>query len=87
MHRLAGRTLLEHVVGAARELAPAAIHTVYGHGGGFPGINGRLDIYPEQGLVVTALSNLDGGASLIAGRFMEMIEFGRLLLPARGKEC
>lgn len=33
MHRLAGRTLLEHVVGAARELSPAAIHTVYGHGG------------------------------------------------------
>jgi CubicO group peptidase (beta-lactamase class C family) len=50
---------------------------VYGHGGGFPGINGMLDIYPEQGLVVTVLSNLDGGASLVAGRFMEMIEFGR----------
>ena len=33
MHRLAGRTLLEHVVTAARGLDPAAIHTVYGHGG------------------------------------------------------
>jgi bifunctional UDP-N-acetylglucosamine pyrophosphorylase/glucosamine-1-phosphate N-acetyltransferase len=33
MHRLAGRTLLAHVVAAARELDPAAIHTVYGHGG------------------------------------------------------
>jgi len=33
MHRLAGRTLLAHVVAAARELEPAAIHTVYGHGG------------------------------------------------------
>lgn len=33
LHRLAGRTLLEHAVAAARELDPAAIHTVYGHGG------------------------------------------------------
>jgi bifunctional UDP-N-acetylglucosamine pyrophosphorylase/glucosamine-1-phosphate N-acetyltransferase len=33
LHRLAGRTLLEHVVAATRELDPAAIHTVYGHGG------------------------------------------------------
>jgi CubicO group peptidase (beta-lactamase class C family) len=49
---------------------------VYGHGGGFPGINGMLDIYPEQGLVVTVLSNLDGGANLVAGRFMEWIESG-----------
>ncbi|TDJ19158.1 MAG: UDP-N-acetylglucosamine diphosphorylase/glucosamine-1-phosphate N-acetyltransferase [Gammaproteobacteria bacterium] len=32
LHRLAGRTLLEHAVAAARELGPAAIHTVYGHG-------------------------------------------------------
>ncbi len=33
LHRLAGRTLLEHVVAATRELDPSAIHTVYGHGG------------------------------------------------------
>jgi len=33
MHRLAGRTLLEHVVATARSLAPEAIHAVYGHGG------------------------------------------------------
>jgi bifunctional UDP-N-acetylglucosamine pyrophosphorylase/glucosamine-1-phosphate N-acetyltransferase len=30
---LAGRPLLEHVVRAARALAPAGIHIVYGHGG------------------------------------------------------
>jgi bifunctional UDP-N-acetylglucosamine pyrophosphorylase/glucosamine-1-phosphate N-acetyltransferase len=30
---LAGRPLLEHVLGAARAIAPAAIHVVYGHGG------------------------------------------------------
>lgn len=33
MHRLAGRTLFEHVVAVARELDPAVIHAVYGHGG------------------------------------------------------
>jgi bifunctional UDP-N-acetylglucosamine pyrophosphorylase/glucosamine-1-phosphate N-acetyltransferase len=33
LHRLAGRTLLEHVVTASRSLEPAAIHVVYGHGG------------------------------------------------------
>jgi bifunctional UDP-N-acetylglucosamine pyrophosphorylase/glucosamine-1-phosphate N-acetyltransferase len=33
LHRLAGRTLLEHAVAASRKLDPAAIHTVYGHGG------------------------------------------------------
>lgn len=45
MHRLAGRTLLEHVVGAARELAPAAIHTVYGHGGDqVRAAHGNLDV-------------------------------------------
>jgi bifunctional UDP-N-acetylglucosamine pyrophosphorylase/glucosamine-1-phosphate N-acetyltransferase len=30
---LAGRPLLQHVVGCARALDPAAIHVVYGHGG------------------------------------------------------
>ncbi len=30
---LAGRALLAHVIGAARKLAPTAIHVVYGHGG------------------------------------------------------
>ena len=30
---LAGRPLLAHVVATARELSPAKIHIVYGHGG------------------------------------------------------
>jgi bifunctional UDP-N-acetylglucosamine pyrophosphorylase/glucosamine-1-phosphate N-acetyltransferase len=33
LHRLAGRTLIEHVVGAAQSLDARAIHVVYGHGG------------------------------------------------------
>jgi len=34
LHRLAGRTLLEHVIAAATSLDAAVIHLVHGHGGG-----------------------------------------------------
>jgi bifunctional UDP-N-acetylglucosamine pyrophosphorylase/glucosamine-1-phosphate N-acetyltransferase len=33
LHPLAGRPMLAHVIDRARELAPDAIHVVYGHGG------------------------------------------------------
>ncbi|HEB98984.1 MAG TPA: UDP-N-acetylglucosamine diphosphorylase/glucosamine-1-phosphate N-acetyltransferase [Thiotrichales bacterium] len=33
LHPLAGRPLLEHVIGTARQLEARAIHVVYGHGG------------------------------------------------------
>jgi D-alanyl-D-alanine carboxypeptidase len=35
----------------------------YGHGGGAPGMNGDLRIYPELGYVVVSLSNLDPPAA------------------------
>ena len=35
----------------------------YGHGGGAPGMNGELRIYPELGYVVVSLSNLDPPAA------------------------
>jgi CubicO group peptidase (beta-lactamase class C family) len=35
----------------------------YGHGGGAPGMNGDLRIFPELGYVVVALSNLDPPAA------------------------
>jgi CubicO group peptidase (beta-lactamase class C family) len=42
----------------------------YGHGGGAPGMNGELRVYPELGYVVVALSNLDPPtASSLAGFF------------------
>lgn len=54
------------------------IHTIdgvryFGHGGGFPGINGELRIYPEQGVVMAALANLD----LAAGKVLDYA--GRVL--------
>lgn len=36
---------------------------VFGHGGGAPGMNGDLRVYPAQGRVVVALSNLDPPAA------------------------
>ena len=41
---------------------------VIGHGGGFPGISGRLDIYPSLGYVVVVLGNSDGAAEGVSDR-------------------
>ena len=38
-------------------------HRVVGHSGGAPGINANLDIYPELGYTVAAMSNYGTGAS------------------------
>ena len=35
----------------------------FGHGGGAPGMNGELQIYPDSGQVVVVLSNLDPPAA------------------------
>ena len=42
----------------------------FGHGGGAPGMNGDLKIYPGSGYVIAALSNLDPPA---AGRISNYI--------------
>ncbi|MBN1225040.1 MAG: serine hydrolase [Candidatus Aminicenantes bacterium] len=47
---------------------------VVGHGGGFPGINGKLDIYLDRGYIVAVLSNYDMGASPVARKIGELIE-------------
>jgi CubicO group peptidase (beta-lactamase class C family) len=46
---------------------------VVGHGGGFPGINGRLDIYLDKGYIVAVLSNYDNGASPVAQKISELL--------------
>jgi len=35
----------------------------YGHGGGAPGMNGELAVYPQSGYVVAVLANLDPPAA------------------------
>lgn len=50
----------------------------FGHGGGAPGMNGDLRIYPDSGYVVAALANTGSGASELVAWVSE-----RLSLPAR----
>jgi CubicO group peptidase (beta-lactamase class C family) len=45
-----------------------------GHSGGFSGINGKLDMYVDAGYVVAVLSNIDNGASPLAGRINELLK-------------
>ena len=42
----------------------------FGHGGGAPGMNGALEIYPRNGYVIAVLSNLDPPA---AGRISDFV--------------
>ena len=46
---------------------------VVGHGGGFPGINGKLDIYLDKGYIVAVLSNYDNGASPVAQKISQLL--------------
>jgi D-alanyl-D-alanine carboxypeptidase len=47
----------------------------YGHGGGAPGMNGELRVFPELGYVVVSLSNLDPPAA------SELVESFTLRMP------
>jgi CubicO group peptidase (beta-lactamase class C family) len=49
----------------------------YGHGGGAPGMNGELRIFPQLGYVLVSLSNLDPPAA------SELVEFFTLRMPDR----
>lgn len=46
---------------------------VVGHSGGFPGINGVLDIYLDKGYIVTVLSNYSNGASPLARKISQFL--------------
>jgi CubicO group peptidase (beta-lactamase class C family) len=56
--------------------------TGYGHGGGAPGMNGDLRIYPKLGYTVIALSNLDPPA---ASRIVEFFTTRMPVDPAEGR--
>jgi CubicO group peptidase (beta-lactamase class C family) len=47
----------------------------YGHGGGAPGMNGDLRVYPQLGYVVVSLSNLDPPAA------SNIVDFFTLRMP------
>lgn len=46
---------------------------VVGHGGGFSGINGNLDIFVDKGYIVAVLSNYDRGASPVADKISQLL--------------
>jgi CubicO group peptidase (beta-lactamase class C family) len=48
----------------------------YGHGGGAPGMNGELRIFPQLGYVVVSLSNLDPPAAT------RLVDYFTLRMPA-----
>jgi CubicO group peptidase (beta-lactamase class C family) len=50
---------------------------IVGHGGGFPGINGQLDIYLDSGYTVAVLANMDPpAAQRVANRLRELLTAG-----------
>lgn len=47
---------------------------VVGHSGGFPGLNGNLDIFVDAGFVVAVLANHDRAASPLAAHIKGLVE-------------
>lgn len=85
-HRLLGPKMTELVMAGKVESFPgekygygfseqmAKGQRVVGHGGGFPGINSELDIYPGLGYDVAVMSNYDPPtAQLVAGKLRSLI--------------
>jgi len=46
---------------------------VVGHGGGFEGISGKLDIYVDKGYIVSVLSNYSEGAISLSNRVGQLL--------------
>jgi CubicO group peptidase (beta-lactamase class C family) len=50
---------------------------IVGHGGGFPGISAKLDMYLDSGYTVAVLSNYDGAAAEVAEWVRELLRASR----------
>ncbi len=61
---------LRYAYGFEDSILPNGLHRV-GHGGGAPGMNGVLAIYPEQGFVVVVLANRDPPAAMAMSRYID----------------
>jgi len=61
-----GRGTAKYAFGMAEDFINGV--RVVGHGGGGPGINSNLDMYPDTGYVVAVMSNYDGAADLLKDR-------------------
>ena len=66
------------------------IHTVSGHkviehGGGISGFNSHLTYFPDEQIVVVALSNMSGGADEVAGKLSSLALGEAVILPSERK--
>jgi len=61
---------IRYAFGFEDETIPDGVR-LYGHGGGSPGMNGRLPIFRKSGYVVVALSNLDPPAADAIAQFID----------------
>jgi hypothetical protein len=66
---------------------PEGKRRVYQHGGGIEGFNTQLSYYPESGVTVAALANLNGGApGEIAGKLGALAHGDSVTLNSERKE-
>ncbi|WP_109436300.1 serine hydrolase [Aquimarina sp. AU119] len=56
------------------EVKTSTAGKVVGHGGGFPGLNAQLDIFLDNGYIITVMSNYDRGASPVSKKINTWIE-------------
>jgi D-alanyl-D-alanine carboxypeptidase len=61
---------IKYAFGFEDQLTPDGVR-LYGHGGGSPGMNGRLSVFPDSGYVVAVLANLDPPAADQVARFIQ----------------
>lgn len=47
---------------------------IFGHSGGFPGINGDLSMLPDEGIAIAVLANIDNGAGRVSERFIRLYD-------------
>jgi len=59
---------MKYAFGFEDQTAPDGVR-LFGHGGGSPGMNGRLSTFPVSGYVVVVLANLDPPAADDIARF------------------
>ncbi len=57
-------------------------HKVIQHGGGISGFNSKLAYYPDEQVVVVALSNMSGGADEVAGKLGALAVGETVTLPS-----
>lgn len=55
------------------EIARTSKGVVIGHGGGFPGIHSKLDIFPDSGFIAVVLSNQDEAAGPVVEKVRQLV--------------